>query len=63
MLFSNESIKPSRPNKPHIVFRKGYWRVSSLWKHQIGTRIEQRFTRAHEYVNKRNVQALREVLC
>lgn len=30
--FDNSTIVPLRPNKPHIVFRKGFWRVSKIQK-------------------------------
>jgi hypothetical protein len=60
--FDNKTIKPLRDDKPHVVYRKGYWRVSS-YRHsyysQVLTRKEQadihmRFMLAHAWVHKAN---------
>lgn len=57
--FSNEVIKPLHPNKPHIVFMHGYWRVSKMPKYTtIGFMTTKDFNKAHCFVNTLNSKRL-----
>lgn len=47
--FSNQTIAPVVPTKPHICKRAGYWRVSP-WFQGSGSL----FYHAHGWVNQRN---------
>lgn len=53
MAFDNSTIKPVHPFKPHICFRDGWWRVSSLKGH-LGAR--EKFNKAHMFITKLNDQ-------
>lgn len=56
-MFSNASIRPVVANKPHIVYREGYWRVSPIAKPYHQNR--QKFDAAHAFINKLNPVAPR----
>ena len=51
--FDNSTIKEPTPNKPHIVFVAGYWRVST-WKR--GT--SDFYYKAHSFIRRLNGQSL-----
>lgn len=49
MAFSNQTIKPPRAHKPHIVFIDGWWRVSSLCP-KARIKYAQRWNKAHDFI-------------
>ena len=55
MGFSNKSITPIDPFKPHICKREGLWRVSPYnWKKLWSTVGEGSWRKAHAYANRQN---------
>jgi len=49
--FDNSTIRERTPNKPHIVFVAGYWRVST-WKRGTGDL----YYKAHAFIRRLNNQ-------
>ena len=49
--FSNATIVPYRNNKPHIVFRQGFWRVSPMGKCFPFPGRNELFYKTHRFVN------------
>ncbi len=52
--FTNASIAPVNENKPHIVFRSGFWRVSKMPKKFYKWRNPNPFTQAHQFAARLN---------
>lgn len=55
MAFSNVGIAPVRQDKPHIVARDGWWRVSPFPKQFYGdVQVNGRFNQAYKHVDRMN---------
>lgn len=48
-MFCNSEIKAPRPNKPHIVFIDGWWRVSKMHK-RTSSDLRIRWYTAHSFI-------------
>ena len=53
--FSNGSMTPVNPRKPHIAFIDGFWRVSPKPRAAFKfPDIRERWSKAHHWVNDKN---------